>query len=88
MYSKSLSISQTRALLLDRLNFKYPNLIIEVENNDTILVRLPSTSIDVEFTLSLFNDYGMAECNGLDDESISLLRELQGEVDDIYLHYV
>ena len=88
MYSKSLSISQTRALLLDRLNFKYPNLITEVENNDTILVRLPSTSVDVEFTLSLFNDYGMAECNGLDDESIKLLRELQGEVDDIYLHYV
>ena len=36
MYSKSLSISQTRALLLDRLNFKYPNLITEVENNDTM----------------------------------------------------
>ena len=88
MYSKSSNISQTRALLLERLNFKYPNNTTEVEEDNTLIVRLPSTTVDTEFVISLYEDYGIVECNGLDNESMGLVRELQGEVDDIYLHYV
>lgn len=88
MYSKSLNTSQTRALLLERLNFKYPNNTTEVEEDNTLIVRLPSTTVDTEFIISLYDDDGMVRCNGLDDESLGLVRELQGEVDDIYLHYV
>ena len=88
MYSKSLNTSQTRALLLERLNFKYPNNTTEVEEDNTLIVRLPSTTVDTEFIISLYDDDGMVRCNGLDDESMGLVRELQGEVDDIYLHYV
>ena len=88
MYSKSFNISQTRALLLERLNFKYPNNTTEVEEDNTIILRLPSTTLDTEFVISLYKDYGIVGCNGLDNESIGLVRELQVEVDDIYLHYV
>ena len=87
-YSKSLNTSQTRALLLERLNFKYPNNTTEVEEDNTLIVRLPSTTVDTEFIISLYDDHGVVGCNGLDNESIDLVRELQGEVDDIYLHYV
>ena len=88
MYSKSSNISQTRALLLERLNFKYPNNTTEVEEDDTLIIRLPSTTLDTEFVISLYDDNGVVGCNGLDNQSIDLVRELQGEVDDIYLHYV
>lgn len=88
MYSKSLNTSQTRALLLERLNFKYPNNTTEVEEDNTLIVRLPSTTVDTEFIISLYGDHGVVGCNGLDNESIGLVRQLQGEVDDIYLHYV
>ena len=88
MYSKSLNTSQTQALLLERLNFKYPNNTTEVEEDNTLIVRLPSTTVDTEFIISLYDDHGVVGCNGLDNESIDLVRELQGEVDDIYLHYV
>ena len=88
MYSKSSNISQTQALLLERLNFKYPNNTTEVEEDNTLIVRLPSTTLDTEFVISLYKDYGIVGCNGLDNESIGLVRELQVEVDDIYLHYV
>ena len=88
MYSKSLNTSQTRALLLERLNFKYPNNTTEVEEDNTLIVRLPSTTVDTEFIISLYDDHGVVGCNGLDNESIGLVRQLQGEVDDIYLHYV
>ena len=88
MYSKSSNISQTRALLLERLNFKYPNNTTEVEEDSTIILRLPSTTVDTEFIISLYDDYGTVGCNGLDSESMGLVRELQVEVDDIYLHYV
>ena len=88
MYSKSSNISQTQALLLERLNFKYPSNTTEVEEDNTLIVRLPSTTLDTEFVISLYEDYGIVGCNGLDNESIGLVRELQVEVDDIYLHYV
>lgn len=88
MYSKSLNTSQTQALLLERLNFRYSNLITEVEEDNTLIVRLPSTTVDTEFIISLYDDHGVVGCNGLDNESIGLVRQLQGEVDDIYLHYV
>lgn len=88
VYSKSSNISQTRALLLERLNFRYPNNTTEVEEDNTLIVRLPSTMLDTEFIISLYDDYGVVGCNGLDNESMGLVRELQGEVDDIYLHYV
>ena len=88
MYSKSSNISQTQALLLERLNFKNPNNPTEVAEDNTLIVRLPSTTLDTEFVISLYEDYGIVGCNGLDNESIGLVRELQVEVDDIYLHYV
>lgn len=88
MYSKSLNTSQTQALLLERLNFRYSNLITEVEEDNTLIVRLPSTTVDTEFIISLYDDHGVVGCNGLDNESMGLVRQLQGEVDDIYLHYV
>ena len=88
MYSKSSDTSQTRALLLERLNFRYPNNTTEVEEDNTIIVRLPSATVDTEFVISLYEDYGIVGCNGLDNESMGLVRELQVEVDDIYLHYV
>ena len=88
MYSKSSNIPQTQALLLERLNFKYPNNTTEVEEDNTLIVRLPSTTVDTEFVISLYEDYGIVGCNGLDNESVGLVRQLQVEVDDIYLHYV
>ena len=88
MYSKSSNIPQTQALLLERLNFKYPNNTTEVEEDNTLIVRLPSATLDTEFVISLYEDYGIVGCNGLDNESVGLVRQLQVEVDDIYLHYV
>ena len=88
MYSKSSNISQTRALLLERLNFKYPNNTTEVEEDSTIILRLPSATVGTEFIISLMEDHGIVGCNGLDNESVGLVRQLQVEVDDIYLHYV
>jgi hypothetical protein len=86
-YSKSSDITQTRALLLERLLPKYPYSVHDTVNND-IHFRTDVDGQQVELIISLYSTLGVVQADGYDELTDRVGKEIQKEVDDIYLHYV
>ena len=86
-YSKSSDITQTRALLLERLLPKYPHSVHDTVNND-IHFRTDVDGQQVDLIISLYGTVGVVQYEGYDELTDTIGKEIQKEVDDIYLHYV
>ena len=86
-YSKSTDITQTRALLLERLLHKYPHTIHDTEDND-IRFRTDIDGQQIDLTISLYNGLGVVTAGGYDDLHNRVVLDIQKEVDDIYKSYV
>ena len=86
-YSKSSDITQTRALLLERLLPKYPYSVHDTVNND-IHFRTDIDGKQVDLIISLYGTVGVVQYEGYDELTDTVGKEIQKEVDDIYLHYV
>jgi len=87
-YSKSSdNITQTRALLLERLLPKYPHTVHDTEDND-IRFRTDIDGTQIDLTISLYDGLGVVTAGGYDELHNRVVLDIQKEVDDIYLHYV
>ena len=86
-YSKSTDITQTRALLLERLLHKYPHTVYDTEDND-IRFRTDIDGQQIDLTISLYNGLGVVTAGGYDDLHNRVVLDIQKEVDDIYKSYV
>ena len=86
-YSKSTDITQTRALLLERLLHKYPHTVHDTEDND-IRFRTDIDGQQIDLTISLYNGLGVVTAVGYDDLHNRVVLDIQKEVDDIYKSYV
>jgi hypothetical protein len=86
-YSKSSDITQTRALLLERLLPKYPYSVHDTVNND-IHFRTDVDGQQVDLIISLYGTVGVVQYDSYDELTGMIGKEIQKEVDDIYLHYV
>ena len=86
-YSKSSDITQTRALLLERLSVKYPYSVSDNQDNE-LYFRTDIEGTQVDLTISLYGTVGVVTSGGYDDLPNKVVLDIQKEVDDIYLHYV
>lgn len=86
-YSKSSDITQTRALLLERLLPKYPYSVHDTVNNE-IYFRTDVDGQQIDLIISLYGTVGVVQAEGYDELTDRVGKEIQKEVDDIYLHYV
>ena len=86
-YSKSSDITQTRALLLERLLPKYPYSVHDTVNNK-IYFRTDVDGQQIDLIISLYGTVGVVQAEGYDELTDRVGKEIQKEVDDIYLHYV
>ena len=86
-YSKSTDITQTRALLLERLLHKYPHTVHDTEDND-IRFRTDIDGQQIDLTISLYNGLGVVTAGGYDDLHNRVVLDIKKDVDYIYLHYV
>ena len=86
-YSKSSDITQTRALLLERLLPKYPYSVHDTVNND-IHFRTDIDGKQIDLIISLYGTVGVVQYEHYDELTDTIGKEIQKEVDDIYLHYV
>lgn len=86
-YSKSSDITQTRALLLERLNHLYPYSVSDTEGND-LYFRTDIDGIQIDLTISLYDTIGVVTSGGYDDLHNRVILDIQKQVDDIYKNYV
>ena len=86
-YSKSSDITQTRALLLERLSVKYPYSVSDNQDNE-LYFRTDIQGQQIDLTISLYGTVGVVTSGGYDDLHNKVVLDIQKEVDDIYLHYV
>ena len=86
-YSKSSDITQTRALLLERLNHLYPYSVSDSEGND-LYFRTDIEGTQIDLTISLYGTVGVVTSGGYDDLHNRVVLDIQKEVDDIYKSYV
>ena len=86
-YSKSSDITQTRALLLERLNHLYPHSVSDNEGND-LYFRTDIDGTQIDLTISLYGTVGVVTSGGYDDLHNRVVLDIQKEVDDIYKSYV
>lgn len=86
-YSKSSDITQTRALLLERLSVKYPYSVSDNQDNE-LYFRTDIEGQQIDLTISLYGTVGVVTSGGYDDLHNKVVLDIQKEVDDIYLHYV
>ena len=86
-YSKSSDITQTRALLLERLNHLYPYSVSDTEGND-LYFRTDIEGTQIDLTISLYSTVGVVTSGGYDDLHNRVVLDIQKEVDDIYKSYV
>jgi len=70
-YSKSSDITQTRALLLERLSVKYPYSVTDSESNTTFF-RTDIDGIQVDIQIDLYGTVGVVTAGGYDDLPILL----------------
>ena len=86
-YSKSSDITQTRALLLERLNHLYPYSVSDTEGTD-LHFRTDIDGQQVDLTISLYDTIGVVTSGGYDDLHNRVILDVQKQVDDIYKNYV
>jgi len=86
-YSKSSDITQTRALLLERLNHLYPYSVSDTEGND-LYFRTDIEGTQIDLIISLYGTVGVVTSGGYDDLHNRVVLDIQKEVDDIYKSYV
>ena len=86
-YSKSSDITQTRALLLERLNVKYPYSVSDNQDNE-LNFRNDIEGTQIDLTISLYGTVGVVTSGGYDDLHNKVVMDIQKEVDEIYLNYV
>ena len=86
-YSKSSDITQTRALLLERLNHLYPYSVSDSEGND-LYFRTDIEGTQIDLIISLYGTVGVVTSGGYDDLHNRVVLDIQKEVDDIYKSYV
>jgi len=86
-YSKSSDITQTRALLLERLNHLYPYSVSDSEGND-LYFRTDIEGTQIDLTISLYGTVGVVTSGGYDDLDNRVVLDIEKEVDDIYKSYV
>ena len=86
-YSKSSDITQTRALLLERLSVKYPYSVTDsVEYTTFFRTDIEGTQVDIQ--IDLYGTVGVVQAGYYDETTDRVVKDIQKEVDDIYLHYV
>ena len=86
-YSKSSDLSQTRALLLERLLHLYPHSVYDSENSD-VYFRTDIDGTQIDLTISLYSSVGVVTSGGYDDLHNRVILDVQKQVDDIYKSYV
>lgn len=86
-YSKSSDITQTRALLLERLSVKYPYSVTDSVEYTTFF-RTDIKGIEVNIQIDLYGTVGVVQAGYYDETTDRVVKDIQKEVDDIYLHYV
>jgi len=86
-YSKSSDLSQTRALLLERLLHLYPHSVYDSENSD-VYFRTDIDGTQIDLTISLYSSVGVVTSGGYDDLHNRVILDFQKQVDDIYKSYV
>ena len=86
-YSKSSDLSQTRALLLERLLHLYPHSVYDSENSD-VYFRTDIDGTQIDLTISLYSSVGVVTSGGYDDLHNRVILDVQKQVDDIYKNYV
>ena len=86
-YSKSSDLSQTRALLLERLLHLYPHSVYDSENSD-VYFRTDIDGQQIDLTMSLYSSVGVVTSGGYDDLHNRVILDVQKQVDDIYKNYV
>lgn len=86
-YSKSSDISQTRAMLLERLSVKYPYSVTDSVDYTTFF-RTDVDGIEVNVQIDLYGTVGVVQAGYYDETTDRVVRDIQNEVDDIYTYYV
>ena len=86
-YSKSSDISQTRAMLLERLSVKYPYSVTDSVDYTTFF-RTDVDGIEVNIQIDLYGSVGVVQAGYYDETTDRVVRDIQNEVDDIYTYYV
>ena len=86
-YSKSSDITQTRAMLLERLSVKYPYSVTDsVEYTTFFRTDIDGTEVNIQ--IDLYGSVGVVQSGYYDETTDRVVKDIQREVDDIYLHYV
>lgn len=86
-YSKSSDISQTRAMLLERLSVKYPYSVTDSVDYTTFF-RTDVDGVEVNIQIDLYGSVGVVQAGYYDETTDRVVKDIQAEIDDIYLHYV
>ena len=86
-YSKSSDITQTRALLLERLLHLYPHSVYDSEDTN-LYFRTDIDGQQVDLTISLYGTVAVVTSGGYDDLHNRVILDVQKQVDDIYKSYV
>jgi hypothetical protein len=86
-YSKSSDITQTRAMLLERLSVKYPYSVTDSEQYTTFF-RTDIEAVEVNIQIDLYGTVGVVQAGYYDETTDRVVKDIQSEVDDIYLNYV
>lgn len=86
-YSKSSDITQTRDMLLERLSVKYPYSVTYSEQYTTFF-RTDIDGIEVDIQIDLYGTVGVVQAGYYDETTDRVVKDIQSEVDDIYLNYV
>ena len=86
-YSKSSDITQTRAMLLERLSVNYPYSVTDSVQHTTFF-RTDVDGIEVNVQIDLYGTIGVVQAGYYDEITDRVVKDIQREVDDIYLHYV
>lgn len=86
-YSKSSDISQTRAMLLERLSVKYPYSVTDSVDYTTFF-RTDVDGVEVNIQIDLYGSVGVVQAGYYDETTDRVVRDIQNEVDDIYTYYV
>jgi len=86
-YSKSTDITQTRALLLERLSVNYPYSVTDSVQHTTFF-RTDVDGFEVNVQIDLYGDMGVVQAGYFDETTDRVVKDVQREVDDIYLNYV
>lgn len=86
-YSKSSDITQTRALLLERLSVSYPYSVTDSVQHTTFF-RTDIDGVEVNVQIDLYGTVGVVQAGYYDEITDRVVKHIQEEIDDIYLHYV